>query len=529
MRVALAYTPSEQQFLPVPPLGITALSSYLKSVDISNDVFDLELELWLAQGCKSSDYAEKSIDKLIDMKLEFQHIVTKLLSYEIVCFSLMGKRQIPYMLELSKRLKEESVILKKIIIGGAFLNKSNSQRLLTDNKELIDYAIIGEGWAPLSKLIDCIKSGNEIKYIPGVAYLDNEVFNFTEEEFWDKELPVPEYSGINTAGYILQQKVLYELDDESIMYQLLVGDRNCPYSCSFCRISKNTKTVKQSNKIAEEMIYLNKTFGCNRFSLVCNEMNPTPKYLNDVINILSGYDKKIDWFCYLRPNKLDYDTLKAINDVGCNMVRYGVESGSQKILDHMNKKLYVEEMKQILCDSNKAGIWNHINIITGYLHEDQEDVENTLSFIEECSDYIDSVRINPFFIPIRSPIHEKPQEYGIDIISDEGSHIAFEEPGASWEKKQDQINHSTKLILNKCVELGLSFGGILPHLISTSISHFGNKLEAKRWLKMRHGYLWEPISPDTAKWRLAHPERTGIEINCWEEISGKRGSNYQTK
>jgi hypothetical protein len=49
MKIALAYAPSEQQFVPIPPLGITTLSSYLKNINIDNDVFDLELELWLAQ------------------------------------------------------------------------------------------------------------------------------------------------------------------------------------------------------------------------------------------------------------------------------------------------------------------------------------------------------------------------------------------------------------------------------------------------------------------------------------------------
>ena len=52
--------------------------------------------------------------------------------------------------------------------------------------------------------------------------------------------------------------------------------------------------------------------------------------------------------------------------------------------------------------------------------------------------------------------------------------------------------------------------------------------KAKNWLKEHHSYLWSPISPDTAKWQLAHPERKDVSINRWEEIAGKRGSNYQT-
>ncbi|GEM_PF-1848772 len=528
MKVALAYLPSEQQFLPMPPLGVTVLSSYLKTLEIENDVFDLELELWLSQGGKSSQNAEKNINEIDNKDIDFESTLEKLLPYEIVCFSMMGKRQEPYLVEISKLLRAKSTKLKKIIVGGAFFTNENVENFIISYKDIIDYAIVGEGWKPLSELIGNLIKKTEINSIHGVALYDEKVgYCFWEEEMWDKDLTVPDYSQVNTEGYILQQKKLYGLEDESIMYQLLVGDRNCPYSCSFCRISKNTKKVKEACKIAEEMVALNERFGCSRYSLVCNEMNPTPAYLNEFIEVLLNSNKKIDWFCYLRPNKLSYDTLVNVKEAGCNLVRYGVESGSQNVLDHMNKKLYVEEMEQILRDSHNAGIWNHINIMTGYLHETEEDIEKTISFIDQNHKYIDSVRINTFFIPFGSPIHKKPEKYGIKLISNEGSHIVFEQPDCSWKEKQEQIKQSTKRVLDKCIELGVCFGGILPHFVSTAISHFGNKEKAKAWLKENHSYLWEPLSPDTAKWRLAHPERPEIEINQWEEIAGKRGANYQ--
>ena len=57
MNIAFIYPPSEQQFIPVPPLGIATLASEAKSTQHKITLIDLELELWLNQGGKSSDYA----------------------------------------------------------------------------------------------------------------------------------------------------------------------------------------------------------------------------------------------------------------------------------------------------------------------------------------------------------------------------------------------------------------------------------------------------------------------------------------
>ncbi|MDR2982854.1 MAG: radical SAM protein [Puniceicoccales bacterium] len=343
------------------------------------------------------------------------------------------------------------------------------------------------------------------------------------------QVPIADYSSINREGYIYQQKVLYKLDYSNITYQLLVGDRCCPYSCSFCRISKNTESIKEASQVANEMIALHRQYGCRNFSLICNEMNPSRSYAAEFVDTLLSYDNHLNWFCYLRPNNLSADELLAIKKAGCVLIRFGVESGSQRILDSMNKKLYVSEIEQILADSHKAGIWNHINIMTGYLYESQDDINETISFLRKNRGYIDSIRVNPFFIPIGSPIHLNPQEFNIEIVEETSSHIVFHQRDISWEEKKKQISHATSQVLAECKRLGIGYAGILPNLVCTSLCHFGQKEQGKIWLRENHNYLWEPVSPDTAKWKLAHPENPSVEINPWEKIYGQRGENYQTR
>ena len=342
IKIALTYAPSEQQFLPVPPLGISALSQHLINSRINNDVIDLELELWLKQDGKSSIYAEKSVDEIEIDKLPVEVLTHMLLDYDVVAFSLMGKRQLPYVISISKQLRNQSKRLKAVIAGGAFFNDKNCLEVINEWKDIIDYIIVGEGWNPLKKLLSDIKNNIKSYSIPGVACVGKDGKSiYTSGNSWDGNLPIPNYRNINTSGYIIQQKKLYGLQDDRIIYHILVGDRKCPYRCSFCRISENTKTVKKPQEIADEMIELNKQCGAERFSLVCNEMNPTEQYFEEFLDRLLTYNKKLYWFCYLRPNKLSHDTLIKARKAGCVLIRYGVETGSQKILNHMKKKMAI--------------------------------------------------------------------------------------------------------------------------------------------------------------------------------------------
>ncbi len=531
MKVALTYAPSEQQFLPVPPLGVSVLSQHLKNSNIDNDIIDLELELWISLGYKSSEYALRPIEKIESKELPVDSVVALLMKYDIVGFSVMGKRQIPYVAAIVDKLRKKSSVLRYIILGGAFFSERNAKELMLAQKGMYDFVIVGEGWRALPDLISCLKTFNikNVCHIPGVVSFDRSGdIIYQASEKWEGELPNPNYKEINKEGYLLQQKHLYGINDSSIIYHVLVGDRHCPYKCSFCRISDNTKVVKQPTEIADEMIELNRMVNADCFSLICNEMNPTEKFFHDFLDRLLSYEKKLKWFCYLRPNNLSLETLKKARKAGCILIRYGVETGSQRILDMMNKKLYVDEMKCIMNNTNKAGIWNHINIVTGYLYETQSDIDLTLSFIDENKMYIDSVRVNPFFVPIGSPIHMNPEKFGIKIRKNLGSYVQFDEQECMWEEKQILIQQATQQILTRCVENNINFAGILPFLVAKLVAYFGDVKSAKKWIEDKHEYLRQPISPDTAKWRLAHPERTDIAINKWEEIAGKRGANYQT-
>jgi radical SAM superfamily enzyme YgiQ (UPF0313 family) len=526
MKIALIYPPSEQQFLPVPPLGIFILASYLKNKGVDVTAIDLELELWLRQGMKSSSFSKRPIVDILKTQspINVEILFDLIGDYDILGFSIMGKRQLPYVKAIIKYLENVKNKTLKYIIGGIFISDENAFDVLRETGA--HCAIIGEGGLALYESINYLQ--NKKCNTNAVSFNTNNS-GFIAKMNHREELVIANYENANIEGYIKQQKYLYKIDYDKILFQILVGDRCCPYTCNFCRIGDKTDRIKPVKEIINEIDIMVEKYGATNFSMICNEMNPTPKYLLEFISSIIELNIDISWHCYLRPDPLDKNIIKILSKSGCRMVRFGVESGSQRILNLMNKQTNIENIERILKAFHDEGIWNHINIMAGYLYETNDDINKTIEFLERNVEYIDSIRVNPFFLPTGSPLANNPDKFGIEIIKDAGSHLLFRQKDLNWEEKQNQIYCSTQKILSKCLELNIGFAGIIPNIVATGLSHFRGKDATKTWLKDNHPYLWEPISPDSAKWMVAHPDNRHVQINPWLEIAGKRGENYDTK
>jgi radical SAM superfamily enzyme YgiQ (UPF0313 family) len=96
---------------------------------------------------------------------------------------------------------------------------------------------------------------------------------------------------------------------------------------------------------------------------------------------------KVYWNCQGRVNTVDLELLKAMKAAGCTNVGYGVESGSQKILNNMNKKATVKQNELAITNTLKAGMIPVVQMIYGYPGEDQETIRETLEFFDKIHFY----------------------------------------------------------------------------------------------------------------------------------------------
>jgi radical SAM superfamily enzyme YgiQ (UPF0313 family) len=162
--------------------------------------------------------------------------------------------------------------------------------------------------------------------------------------------------------------------------------RGCPYRCNFCAgpLLFNQKVRFHSpERVIEEIGQLINQYGAEGIyfaeDMFLSDKGRAKKFMG--LFKQYGYDKKIRWFAQLRANIVDAELLYMMKDCGCAQVEYGFESGSQRILDLMNKKASIEQNIRAARLTRNAGIRFQGNIIVGYPGEQEEDFKKTIKFL----------------------------------------------------------------------------------------------------------------------------------------------------
>ncbi len=194
--------------------------------------------------------------------------------------------------------------------------------------------------------------------------------------------------------------------------------RGCPYRCSFCNypfLFDDTKfRYKSAEKIVEDWAhYYN--HGVRYITCLDSLFTVPPKRLKKICHLLIERQIKIKWICYARADDLtDLDVVQLMKDAGCIQVQIGIESGSQVILDNMNKRCTVEQNAAAIENCRKVGITSLVTVIIGYPGDTAAYSLETFNFLKAHQpDFYYSAPFNTRieYIPILNA--ENRAKYGI--------------------------------------------------------------------------------------------------------------------
>lgn len=191
---------------------------------------------------------------------------------------------------------------------------------------------------------------------------------------------------------------LADLDVRSYPYVAARGSRSCPFQCSFCNVAGffGEYTEKSARQTADEMIELYRRYGNQLYFLTDSLLNPI---ITALASELISRDVSLYMDSYMRVSEEvgDRENTLLWRRGGLYRVRMGIESGSQRILDLMDKRITVEQSKAAISSLAHAGIKTTAYLVVGYPGETEEDFRQTLAFIEEMRDDIWQVECNPFY------------------------------------------------------------------------------------------------------------------------------------
>jgi len=286
-----------------------------------------------------------------------------------------------------KYLKWLIPIIKKynksstIVVGGGVVTPVP---YLLINNTPADVAVIGEGEITMRELVNKIEKGNSLNNVKGIIYKEDKQIYTTPPRPLIKNLdrlPFPAWDLLPMKIYlrnVAHASVISKKTELSF-----ITARGCPFNCKYCyhifgrgvRFRSIDKIIEELERLYEKykfesILFLDETFTINK---------------DRIFEFCDKFEKtlKLPWSCYARVNLVDKEMLKRMKEAGCFWVGYGIESGSQKVLNMMNKGVTTEQAKKAIILTRNCRLICNTTFMFGYPGEDLTTIQETFDFCKE--------------------------------------------------------------------------------------------------------------------------------------------------
>jgi len=244
----------------------------------------------------------------------------------------------------------------------------------------LDIIVRREGENTVLELVQRIEEGKSYSDVLGTTCRkDGKIVRNPDRPYIEDldSLPFP-------ARHLWPMEKFRELED--ILY--LATSRGCVYWCEFCttvRMHGRKYRMRSPKNVVDELEFLYKTYGVKKFTFCDDAFTVDQPRTEALCNEILQRGLKIEWNCGTRVDMLTQDLLAKMKVAGCVSVWFGVESGTQQVLDAMKKGISPELTMKVLGWVRKAGLMPVPNVILGFPGETKESAWKTIKFVEKVA------------------------------------------------------------------------------------------------------------------------------------------------
>lgn len=348
----------EQKIMrPYPPLGLLYLSAYLKQNEIKTTVFDATFSSYAIQ----------------------QETLIKLQPKVIAIYAnLMTKVNNIRLMNWIKRQPE--LADSKVVMGGPDVTYNTEDYL----KNGADFIVIGEGEQTLTELTNSIVNNTHFHEIQGIAYLENGTLIKTEprEKIKDMNLlPMPDRQAIDLHLYLDAWKKFHGTNTLNISTQ-----RGCPYTCKWCSTAVYGQSYRRRSAklVADEIALLKEAYNPDSLWFVDDVFTVNHRWLRELHAEFKSRKIVIPFEIITRAERLNEEVLGMLKEMGCSKIWIGAESGSQRIINEMDRRVNIDMVRDMIIKTKEFGIQTGTFIMVGYPTETMEDINLTVNYLKKA-------------------------------------------------------------------------------------------------------------------------------------------------
>lgn len=348
----LCQDPAEQRELRVyPPLGLLYLSAYLKRKGFRVEVFD------------STFHSKEDFRALLDKN--------RPPAVGIYC-NLTTRHNV---LEMMRTAKAYGA---RVILGGPE-PPLHAQEFLDHGADLV---VVGEGEETLAEILE----GREPAAIDGIVYSNGkgEVIRTSPRSLIPDldSLPFPDRKAIELKPYLEAWKGRHGISSVS-----LITARGCPYTCTWCSRSVFGETHRRRGpeRVADEVDCIRRAYGPDILWYADDVFTIHYGWLRKYAAELKRRDLCIPFECISRADRINPEVADLLKEMRCFRLWIGSESGSQKVLDLMQRRVTVEQVQNACRLLRHRGIQVGMFLMLGYPGEEEADLKATVEHLKNSN------------------------------------------------------------------------------------------------------------------------------------------------
>ncbi len=267
----------------------------------------------------------------------------------------------------------------KIIVAGGPHPTLWKESCLKECDEL-DIVVCGEGEYIMKELVAALKSGGSLEKIAGIIWRGEEGVKVNSPRPYVEDLnkvPFPDRSLVDLNKYIPTISNYRRLPSATMM-----ASRGCSYSCTFCQATRNVR-FRDPENVLDELEKLVSRYGIRDVTFYDDTFTLNREITLKISEGIIERKLNLTWAANARPQGLDEVLLRKMKESGCWRLLFGIESGSQRVLDIMKKGTRIEEIRKIIKLTKRCGIWAYGDFIFGFPGESFEEGLKSIEFAQE--------------------------------------------------------------------------------------------------------------------------------------------------
>ncbi|HEX8221487.1 MAG TPA: radical SAM protein [Chloroflexia bacterium] len=360
----MRFDPKEWEGMkPYPPLGTLYAASYLRERGYDARLFDSMLAETEAEWADALDLHKPQFAVIYEDSFNYlsKMCLSRMREAAFTMISAGAARGIP------------------VLVSGSDATDHRAKYFARGASAII----IGEGEITLAETLDSLtgRAATPLTDIPGLALPEHP--NPARRGFIKDldALPFPAWDLVDIDRYRsawLKHHGYYSMN--------MVTTRGCPYHCNWCAkpIYGQRYNVRSPESVAAELRWLKEHFAPDHIWFADDIFGLKPGWIERFAAEVNRLDAKVPFKCLLRVDLIKPGIPEALKRAGCEIVWVGAESGSQKILDAMDKGTKVEQIYSAARDLHDQGVKIAFFLQFGYPGEDRQDIEATLRMVREC-------------------------------------------------------------------------------------------------------------------------------------------------